>query len=83
MADAYSTGRARPAKIPTERRLTVGTLHYDPPRRKNDPHGALRRPVRVPWLQLKGFWLKAAGFESQVTVKVQVSPGCLVITLAE
>lgn len=83
MVKNHSTGDARAVKIPAERRLTVGTLHYDLPRRKDDPQGLLRRPVRVPWLQLKGFWLRAAGFESQTAVKVQVSPGCLVITLAE
>lgn len=83
MADNHDTGSARPNKIPTERRLTVGTLHYELPPRKNDPRGALRRSARVPWLQLKGYWLKAAGFESQTKVRVQVSWGCLVITLAE
>jgi len=34
----------------------------------------------VPWLQLKGHWLKAAGFDIQAQVTVRVMAGCLVLT---
>ncbi|GAB6044370.1 SymE family type I addiction module toxin [Endothiovibrio diazotrophicus] len=65
-----------------ERRLTVGTLFYEYPPRLNDPPGS-HRTRRVPWLQLKGLWLAAAGFEARTPVKVRVMRGCLVVTVAE
>lgn len=79
MATDHSTGRARPVKIPTERRLTVGTLSYDYPARETAP----RRERRVPWLQMRGDWLAAAGFDIRAPVRVRVMRGCLVLTVEE
>ena len=39
---------------------------------------SIREPV--PWVQLKGYWLKQAGFNVNTPVKVRVMKGCLVIT---
>lgn len=78
-----SKGNARPAEIPLERRLTVGTLFYEYPPRKDDPPHTPKRAVRVPWLQMKGQWLAAAGFDIRSRVRVQVSRGCLVLTVEE
>jgi len=64
------------------RRLTVGTFHYQLPPLKDDPPGALRRPRRAPWLQLRGQWLAQAGFSIDTPVSVRVSRGKLVITVA-
>ncbi|MCU7937330.1 MAG: type I toxin-antitoxin system SymE family toxin [Candidatus Thiodiazotropha sp. (ex Dulcina madagascariensis)] len=83
MGNDYSTGNPRPVKIPAERRLTVGTLVYYYPPRKDDPPCSPQRPVPVPWLQMKGHWLAEAGFGIQTPVKVRVMPGCLVLTLVE
>ena len=35
---------------------------------------------RKPWIRLAGLWLKNAGFCNRTRVRVQVSPGCLIIT---
>ena len=80
MADNDSTGNPRPAKIPTERRLTVGTQFYE--YRPREP-GESRRSRRVPWLQMRGDWLSAAGFDIRAPVRVRVMPGCLVLTVDE
>ncbi|MES9856129.1 MAG: SymE family type I addiction module toxin [Sedimenticola sp.] len=34
----------------------------------------------MPWLQLKGLWLAAAGFDVRTPVRVRVMQGCLVVT---
>ena len=80
MADDHSTGKARPVKIPTERRITVGHLYYE---RSPLEQGEPRRSRPVPWLQMRGDWLAAAGFDIKTPVKVRVMPGCLVLTLAQ
>ncbi|MFS1523876.1 SymE family type I addiction module toxin [Microbulbifer sp. 2304DJ12-6] len=35
----------------------------------------------VPWIQMKGHWLRQAGFEINTSVKVRVMAGCLVLTV--
>jgi len=79
MADYHSTGNRRPANTPTERRLTVGTQYYEVPGRVAEA----RRARRVPWLQMRGDWLAAAGFDIQAPVRVRVMQGCLVVTVVE
>lgn len=101
MSDKHSTGNRRPAKIPSERRLTGGTQYYEYPNharrlpsgacflRSRKPHLPSRlcwppRPFRqVPWLQMRGDWLAAAGFDIQTPVRVRVMQGCLVVTIDE
>ena len=79
MAKDHSTGKPRPVKIPTERRVTVGHRYYElPPLERGDP----RRSRRIPWLQMRGDWLAAAGFDIQTPVRVRVMHGCLVLTRA-
>lgn len=80
MADDHSTGNSRPVKIPTERRLTVGTQFYEYPPGED---GTPRRSRRVPWLQMRGDWLSAAGFDIRAPVRVRVMRGCLVLTVEE
>lgn len=36
-----------------------------------------------PWLQMRGDWLAAAGFDIQTQVRVRVMQGCLVVTIDE
>ncbi|MES2675070.1 MAG: SymE family type I addiction module toxin [Pseudomonadota bacterium] len=38
-----------------------------------------RAPPPVPYVLLKGFWLKKAGFPIGTNISVEVSDGCLVI----
>ncbi|MCU7920886.1 MAG: type I toxin-antitoxin system SymE family toxin [Candidatus Thiodiazotropha sp. (ex Epidulcina cf. delphinae)] len=59
--------------------MKVNQIHYT--YRLKDDHVGAGRPV--PWIQLKGHWLKQAGFEINTPVKVRVMPGCLVLTLVE
>jgi len=79
MATDHSTGNRRPAKTPAERRLTVGTSYYEYPAQMAEPRPARR----VPWLQMRGDWLAAAGFDIQAPVRVRVMRGCLVLTVEE
>jgi toxic protein SymE len=78
MAKSDCKGKARPVKIPTERRVTVGHQYYEYPRDGAAPPRS--RPV--PWLQMRGDWLAAAGFDIKTPVRVRVMEGCLVLTLA-
>ena len=78
MAKSNCKGKVRPVKIPTERRVTVGHLYYEYPRDGAAPPRS--RPV--PWLQMRGDWLAAAGFDIKTPVRVRVMEGCLVLTLA-
>jgi len=79
MADKHFTGNRRPAKIPSERRLTVGTQYY----KYLNPVAEPRPSRRVPWLQIRGDWLTAAGFDIQTPVRVRVMQGCLMVNVDE
>lgn len=83
MAKSNCKGNTRPGKTPTEKRLTVGKLYYYYPPRKDAPPGTSNCPVKVPWIQMKGRWLEELGFTVGAPVKVCISPGRLVLTLAQ
>ena len=40
-------------------------------------------PRPVPWVQLKGYWLEAAGFIIDMPIKVRVMEGCVVLTVCK
>lgn len=68
------------ASPPAERRLTVAAAAYPPRRDPGDP--ATHRPARpVPWIRLRGLWLRQAGFHPHSRLRVRVAHRCLVITL--
>jgi len=83
MADDHSTGNERPVKIPTEKWLTVGKLYYYYTPTKDSPPGTTNCSVKVPWIQMRGRWLNAAGFAIGTKVRVRVRPGQLVLTAEE
>lgn len=83
MANSDCTGKRRPAKIPTEKWLTIGKLYYYYTPTKDAPPGTPNLPVTVPWIQMKGRWLNAAGFAIGAKVRVRVRPGRLVLTVEE
>jgi toxic protein SymE len=62
-----------------ERKIKVNKTQYMR-KLKDDPVGAGRQ---VPWIQLKGYWLKQAGFEIIAPVKVRLMNGCLVLTTTD
>ncbi|MBI3546139.1 MAG: type I addiction module toxin, SymE family [Gammaproteobacteria bacterium] len=35
----------------------------------------------MPWVQLKGYWLEAVGFNIDTRIQVRVMKGCLVLTV--
>ncbi|WP_428634000.1 SymE family type I addiction module toxin [Sedimenticola sp.] len=83
MAEKHCTGKTRPIKIPTEKWLTIGKFYYYYTPTKDAPPGTPNHPVTVPWMQLKGRWLQAAGFTIGARVRVRVKPGRLVLTVVE
>jgi toxic protein SymE len=60
----------------TERRLKIAADFYPVNSKVNNYSPA--KPV--PWIRLRGLWLRQAGFEVNENVKVRVMKGCLVIT---
>jgi hypothetical protein len=83
MADSDCTGNPRPVKIPTEKWLTVGKLYYYYTPTQDAPPGTSNRSVTVPWIQMRGRWLKAAGFAIGTKVRVRIQHGRLVLTAEE
>jgi len=59
--------------------VSSGTQYYEVPADVPEQ----RRSRRVPWLQMRGDWLAAAGFDIQAPVRVRVMRGCLVLTVEE
>ncbi len=78
MAANKLTRNTRPSQVPGERRLTVRDQIYAYPERRD---GTPPREARVPWLQMRGHWLAAAGFDIRTPVRVRVMKGCLVLTI--
>ena len=79
MAKAHSTPRRRRV-VPRrcqERQLKVKRGYYER-RARRIPYPV---PRPVPWVQLKGYWLEAAGFIIDTPIKVRVMEGCLVLTI--
>ena len=82
MAKAHSTPRRRRV-VPRscqERQLKVKKGYYERVARRVV---AVPYPVPrpVPWVQLKGYWLEAAGFVIDAPIRVRVMVGCLVLTM--
>ncbi|WP_200882949.1 SymE family type I addiction module toxin, partial [Cellvibrio mixtus] len=57
------------------RKIKTGSMVYDYRRKTQYPPQAT-----MPWLQLKGHWLKHAGFDINSPVTIRVMHGCLVLT---
>jgi len=83
MASDDCTGNSRPGKIPTEKWLTVGELYYYYTPTQDAPPDSSNVAVTVPWIEMKGRWLDAAGFVIGAKVRVRVKSGMLVLTVVE
>ena len=81
MAKAHSTPRRPRAVVRRcqERRVKVKKGYYERSFRQQAESYSAPRPV--PWVQLKGYWLEAAGFIIDMPIKVRVMEGCLVLTI--
>ncbi|NKC10800.1 MAG: type I addiction module toxin, SymE family [Gammaproteobacteria bacterium] len=47
----------------------------------SNPSG-YRKPIPVPWIQLKGYWLDQAGFTVGIELEIKISQQRMVITPA-
>ena len=77
MTKAKDTSGSRLRKSKTERYLKVNQIHYEYRIKEQSPNVGNRS---VPWIQMKGHWLRQAGFEIDTPIKVRVMDGCLVLT---
>ncbi len=66
----------------SERHTTVKTTVKSKPVRliKATSFCTTHNTKPVPWVQLKGKWLRQAGFEINTPVKIRVMDKCLVLT---
>ena len=71
--------RLRKSKTCEERFIKVNEIHYM--YRLKDDYSGAGRPI--PWIQMKGHWLKQAGFDINTLIKVRVMGGCLMLTTDE
>lgn len=69
--------RLRKSKTSEERYIKVHEMHYEYRVKEQSPYSPCRS---VPWINIKGHWLRDAGFDINTPVKVRVMDGCLVIT---
>ena len=65
------------SKICQERKIKVNQIHYEYRTKEQSSHSGARS---VPWIQMKGHWLRQAGFEIGTPIKIRVMDGCLVLT---
>jgi len=79
MAKRNDTPGTRLAKSKSchERHIKVTQIHYEYRTKDQSPGSGSRS---VPWIQMKGHWLRQAGFEINTQIKVRVMDGCLVLT---
>ncbi len=63
--------------IQQTRRIKVNQIFYDYTPKKAPPY-SIAEPV--PWITMKGKWLKKAGFTIDAPITVKVSEGCLILT---
>ena len=77
MTKAKDTSGSHLRKSKTERYIKVNQIHYDYRIKEQSPCSGNRS---VPWIQMKGHWLRQAGFEIDTPIKVRVMDGCLVLT---
>ena len=70
--------RLRKSKTCHERFIKVTQIHYEYRTKDQSPNSGCRS---VPWIQMKGHWLRQAGFEIDTPIKVRMMDGCLVLTI--
>ncbi len=76
--DCKSGTRLTNSKVCQERYIKVNQIHYEYRIKEQSSYSGCRS---VPWINIKGHWLRDAGFEIDTPVKVRVMDGCLVLTI--
>ena len=64
----------------SERRLTVSALEVD--YRPRSYNRSWYMPPKVPYIRMRGKWLRRLGFRIGSRIRVQAEPGRLVLTAA-
>ena len=71
--------RSAQEKFPYFRKLKVRTSYYD------RPYTNLRTKypeiIKIPWIQLRGHWLKRAGFTLDTPLDVKIQKGRITLTI--
>ena len=70
--------RSPKGKYSNTRHLKVRSSYYDYQLHNQPPY---KVPEPVPWLQLKGYWLKAAGFTIGTQIDVYIGTGRILLTV--
>ncbi|MCW7536270.1 type I toxin-antitoxin system SymE family toxin [Aquabacterium sp. A7-Y] len=77
--DNHRPGEALPTtKLEKHERYLSVNGAFLPHDRTRQPPGTADTPV--PWVRLRGKWLRDAGFEVDAQVRVRIMAGCLVLT---
>ena len=88
MAESHSTAELHSTKensnkptqiFPYNRKLKVRSSYYYEPYHAAW-HRERRVPESVPWINIKGYWLKEAGFVIDTKLNVEISEGRIVLT---
>ena len=75
-SDHKTDARTRKTQTAQQRQLKVYSTYSQYRPKQHRPGG----PQPIPWIQLKGLWLKQAGFDPNSDINVQVKKGRIVIT---
>ena len=72
--------RLRQTETGQERYIRVRQSYYTYTLRDQSPYSGCRT---VPAIRIRGHWLRKAGFEADMPVKIEVSDGCLVLRVEQ
>lgn len=67
--------------LPYERKLKVRGSYYDHQFHNNHPSYPAQRAIEVPWINIKGYWLREAGFTIGTPLLLKISKGEIVLTM--
>lgn len=77
LAQELSTPYQATNSPPQTKQVTVQATGY-PPLKTDTGAGAWRK---IPWINLRGFWLEQAGFEIGASYTIEIYDGKLIFTL--
>ena len=79
----YGIGKASNTKpFPYQRKIKVHGSDYEYQYKASQVHPDNVFANPVPWINIKGYWLKQAGFDIDMPLLVEVSEGKIVVTVA-
>lgn len=75
--DDKSGSRLSKSETCAERYIKVNETYYEYRTKGQSSNSGC---CTTPWIQMKGLWLRQAGFEVDTPIKIRVMDGCLVLT---